>query len=61
LSARPGQHLALVRYENQHNVEGEWVYNSANIDAQKVVWARDMGEAENRELLHYYSEPSLGG
>jgi hypothetical protein len=56
LSARPGRHLILVRYEDQHNVEGEWVYNSANIDAQKVVWARDMGEVENQELLHYYSD-----
>jgi len=32
------------------------VYNGANIDKSKVVWARDMGAAENEELIHYYKD-----
>lgn len=50
----PGQHLALVRYAKDHIPEHDWVYNAANIDAAKVVWAWDMGEPSNSELLQYY-------
>lgn len=46
--------LVLVRYSSTHSPLEEWVYNLADIDKQKVVWARDMGDAENRELLAYY-------
>jgi hypothetical protein len=30
------------------------VYNDAEIDAAKIVWARDMGAAKNEELLRYF-------
>jgi hypothetical protein len=49
-----GRHLVLVRYSGSHNWFEEWVYNAADIDGSKVVWAHDMGEAGNRELLDYY-------
>lgn len=50
-----GSHLILVRYAPNHvDKNDECVYNSADIDASEIVWARDMGEAENRELLDYY-------
>jgi hypothetical protein len=32
----------------------QWVYNAADIDASKVVWAWDMDVANNLELVHYY-------
>jgi hypothetical protein len=44
----------LVRYKANHNVDLEWVYNHADIDGSKVVWARDMGDAKNQELLEYF-------
>jgi hypothetical protein len=44
----------LVRYRPDHDVAGEWVYNSADIDHSDVVWAHDMGEAQNQELIRYY-------
>jgi hypothetical protein len=37
----------------------DWVYNGADIDGQKVVWARDMGEAQNAELLRYFNDRSV--
>jgi hypothetical protein len=49
-----GRHLIVVRYSAQHVDNDEVVYNSADIDASQIVWARDMGEAKNRELINYY-------
>jgi len=55
LERRPGLQLAIVRYGPHHPYDlHEWVYNQANIDAAKVIWARDMGPAENKELLDYF-------
>jgi hypothetical protein len=54
LQKEPGQQLVIVRYGANHLVHQEWVYNRADIDASKIVWARDMGTAKNQELLDYY-------
>jgi len=32
----------------------EWVYNDADIDGSKLIWAREMDAAKNVELLDYY-------
>jgi hypothetical protein len=34
----------------------EWVYNGAEIDGSKVIWAREMDAAANLELIHYYRD-----
>jgi hypothetical protein len=54
LDERPGDHLVLVRYVPTFNPSWDWVWNSADIDAQRVVWAHDLGAERNRELLAYY-------
>ena len=46
----------LVRYSPGHDPLADWVYNGADIDGQKVVWARDMGADNNEELLHYFKD-----
>ncbi|MBZ5721587.1 MAG: hypothetical protein LAO03_14505 [Acidobacteriia bacterium] len=56
LQPTPGQHLIIVRYAPDHKVDYEWVYNLADIDGSKVVWARDMGESENQALLRYFKD-----
>jgi hypothetical protein len=54
LARIPGQLLVFVRYLPQHMFQDEWVYNAADIDASRIVWARDLGQVENEKLLRYY-------
>ena len=56
LDSWPGRHLVFVRYGPDHDSLAEWVYNEADIDHARVVWARDMGPAENEELIKYFKE-----
>ena len=55
LEHTPGQHLVIVRYSPQHSWAEESVYNLADIDHSKVVWARENPGADVRPLLAYFS------
>lgn len=54
LERMPGKELVIVRYAPNHDSLDEWVYNAADIDNSKVIWARDMNAAENNQLIQYY-------
>lgn len=54
LDALPGDHLAIVRYGPVFGDTAEWVYNAADIDRSKIVWARDIPGVDLRPLLEYY-------
>ncbi len=54
LEKLPGDQLIFVRYYPQHPSQDEWVWNRADIDASRVVWARDLGDEENRKLTSHY-------
>src|ERR1700682_121182 len=59
LSHEPGKHLIIVRYEPDHNIHDEWVYNGADIDAAKVLWARELDEPQNAKLLAYFKDRNV--
>ena len=48
-------HLVMVRHRADNPVR-HWVYNEADIDGAKVVWAREMDAAQNRKLLEYFRD-----
>jgi len=50
----PGDLLVFVRYAPQHIFQEEWVWNAADIDSSRVVWARDLGPEEDARLVAYY-------
>jgi hypothetical protein len=54
LAALPGQHLVLVRYSKDHNSGEEYVYNDADIDHAKTVWAREIPGMDLSPLLKYF-------
>jgi hypothetical protein len=56
IESQPGRHLAIVRYTGGHDVMNEWVYNAADIDSSRVVWAREMDERSNAELIEYFKD-----
>jgi hypothetical protein len=70
LDKRPGRQIVLVRYSTLpdnsaaytvlklkllREVTG-WVYNSADLSAAKVVWARELDPESNRELLKHFPD-----
>ena len=55
----PGQQLVIVRYSPQHSPLDEWVYNVPDIDHSKIIWAREMDAASNKELLDYYKDRTV--
>jgi hypothetical protein len=56
LQHTPGKHLILVRYEQDHNIHDEWVYNGAEIDNAKVLWARELDAEQNAKLFAYFKD-----
>jgi hypothetical protein len=59
LLALPGKHLIVVRYSNDHNIHDEWVYNGADIDGSKIIWARELGEEQNAKLFTYFKDRQI--
>jgi len=56
LESDQGLHLVMVRYGPEHFPHEQWIYNRADIDGAKVVWAWEMGPQEDRELFDYYRD-----
>ena len=57
------RHLVIVRYGSldipSDRGYREWVYNEADIDRAKVVWAREMDTPQNRKLLEYFRDRTV--
>lgn len=56
LEQEDGRHLVIVRYAPNHSPHKEWVYNDADIDSAKVVWAREMDPVQNLKLLEHFKD-----
>jgi hypothetical protein len=52
----PGKHLVMVRYSDDHNIHDDWVYNGAEIDSAKVIWAREISAEQNLKLFNYFAD-----
>jgi hypothetical protein len=60
LQHTPGKHLIMVRYEkDNHNIHDEWVYNGAEIDSAKVLWARELDAEQNAKLFAYFKDREI--
>lgn len=59
LERLPGKQLAIVHYAPDHSPLDEWVYNAPDIAHSKVIWARDMGAAENLKLIDHYKNRTV--
>jgi hypothetical protein len=59
LKHTPGKHLIVVRYNEDHNIHDEWVFNGAEIDNAKVLWARELGPEQNAKLFAYFKDRKI--
>jgi hypothetical protein len=59
LKHTPGKHLVIVRYTRLHNLHREWVFNGAEIDSAKILWARDIDAAQNEKLFDYFRDRQI--
>jgi hypothetical protein len=56
LQQMPGRQLVIVHYQTDHEPFAEWVYNDADIDDSKVVWAREIDPLRDTKLLDYFRD-----
>jgi len=59
LNHTTGKHLVVVRYEEDHNIHDDWVFNGADLDGAKVLWARELDAAQNAKLFAYYKDRQI--
>lgn len=56
----PGNQLAIMRYSpTRHSIHDEWVYNGADIDGAKIVWAREIPGMSLQPLLDYFKDRNV--
>ena len=54
LKQEDGEHLVVVTYGRAHSFQNEWVYNEADIDHSKVVFARAINSTQDCQLVEYF-------
>jgi hypothetical protein len=56
LAEQPGKQLAIVRYGPNHEVLYEWVFNGADLENGKVLWARELRPDWEAALVRHYKD-----
>jgi hypothetical protein len=56
LSNTPGKHLVLVRYSDDHDIHKEWVYNEADMEDSRILWARWWTPSKNSQIAEYFRD-----
>jgi hypothetical protein len=51
----PGRHLVLVRYGSHHDMYEELVFNQADIEQSRIIWAHSLGPEKDRCLIDHLS------
>jgi hypothetical protein len=51
----PGDHLVFVKTKTDEMNLFQWIYNDADIDHSRIVWARDLGAGRNQQLQAYFA------
>jgi hypothetical protein len=59
LNERGGGHLVFVRYDKSYTLYGNWVYNNADLNTARVIFAYDFGDEKNRGLIARYRSRSV--
>jgi len=59
LSGTPGKHLVVVRYPEGYNVHDDWVFNGAEIDGAKLLWARETNPQQDQNLFDYFKDRQI--
>jgi hypothetical protein len=55
LNRKPEDQLVIVKQVGSHkDAFFNWVYNRADIESAKIIWADDMGPAKNQEIIEYF-------
>jgi hypothetical protein len=55
LNRKPEGQLVIVKQDGSgKNTSFNWVYNRADLESAKIIWADDMGPAKNQELIRYF-------
>jgi hypothetical protein len=56
LEQTPGKHLVLVRAKTDEYNFLQWIYNDADIDGSRIVWARDLSAEKDAALVQYFHD-----
>ncbi len=54
LDTMPDRQLVIVRYRPDHLPFIDWVYNDADVDQAKTVWAREIPGVDMKPLFEYF-------
>jgi hypothetical protein len=51
-----GRHLIFVKYGPGHLLHDEWVYNSADLENARIIWARRLGKPADEPVMRYFRD-----